>query len=160
MDSKIDLGEFLHSLPSFAEFEPQELTVLERAMSVDRYPDGYEFINENKPNDKLFLIVEGRVIATSRRTKLRGLDVFDRLGPGDLFGYVALIDRGLPLATCRTEGPVTVAWLPASAFDLLFRANARIAYRFQKLVALQIVQRVRASVNALDTLFAERDIAG
>jgi CRP-like cAMP-binding protein len=155
MNPTIDLGEFLHSLPSLAEFRPQELAILERTMTVDRYPDGYEFVTEKKPNDKLFLVVEGKVIATSRRMKLHGRDVLDYLGPGDLFGQAALIDRGLPLATCRADGPVTVASLPASAFDLLFGANARIAYCFQRLVAQQLVHRVRASVKALDSLFAE-----
>lgn len=160
MNPMIDLGEFLHSLPSFAEFRPQELAILERAMTVDRYPDGHEFITERRPNDKLFLIVEGKVIATSRRTKLRGRDVLDYLGPGDLFGLAALIDRGQALATCRADGQVTAASLPASAFDLLFGANARIAYCFQRLVAQQLVHRVWASVKVLDNLFAEGGGAG
>ncbi len=155
MDPRIDLGDFLANIPSLARLDDQELSALEHALSVDRYPDGHEFINENIPNDRVFLIVDGNVLATRKRVYLRGTDIYDRLEPGELFGLTALIDRRYPWATFRADGPVIAATLHDSAFELLFRSHARIAYCFQKLVSVTLARRVRATVTALDALFTE-----
>ena len=156
MNARVDLGHFLHTVPSFAGFGSQDLAALEQAMVLGQYPSGHEFISENRPNDQMYLIIEGEVLATRRRSKLRGTDVFDRLGPGELFGLTALADRRFPWATFRAVGPVTVASLPTNVCEMLFRSYARIAYCFQNLVAHQLAHRVRASVKALDALFDDK----
>lgn len=148
------LGEFLQTIPTFAEFGPQELEVLERAMVVDQYPDGHEFIGEDKRAQAIFLVVEGEVVATHRRAHLRGIDVYEHLRPGDVFGLVALLDHRPEWATYRAVGPVTAASLPYNVFDLLFTANAPIAYHFQYLTALQLAHDLRTCARTLREEFA------
>ena len=63
---------------------------------------------------------------------------------GELFGLVSLIGSCDHSATCTANGPVTVAYLPRSAFDLLFKAHARIGNHFQLLIAQQLVHDMRA----------------
>ena len=109
-------------------------------MTVDQYADGYEFIGEARRGESMFLIVEGTVIASHRRSTIRGMDIIERLGPGDLFGLVALIDSRPNWATYRALGPVTAASLPVNAFDLLFTADAPIAHQFQYLIAILVFQ--------------------
>lgn len=147
-------GEFLQTVPTFAEFQPQELKVLEQAMVVDQYPDGHEFIGEDKRAQAIFLVVEGKVVATHRRSHLRGIDVYEYLGPGDLFGLVALLDHRPEWATYRAAGLVTAAYLPYNVFDLLFTANAPIAYHFQYLTALQLAHDLRKCAQTLTEEFA------
>lgn len=154
MSTDIDFGAFLQKVPSFAEFRPRELAILEQSMIVDDYPDGHEFIGEDKRAEAIFLVVRGEVVATHRRAKLRGVDLYERLGPGDLFGLVALIDHGREWATYRAEGPVTVASLPFNVFDLLFTANAPIAHHFQGLIASQLAHDLRACAQTLAEEFA------
>ncbi|MDQ2694223.1 MAG: cyclic nucleotide-binding domain-containing protein [Pseudomonadota bacterium] len=154
----IDFHAFLHSAPALAKFRPQELQLLEQIMILDDYPDGHEFISEYRTNDQVFLIVGGEVVATHQRAHLRGLDEFDRLGPGELFGLLSLLDRRLPWATFRANGPVTAASLPIQAVELLFRTNARIGYLFQHLIALQLAHNVRDTGRLLEAQFA--DIGG
>ena len=149
MPTEFDLGAFLQTVPSFAEFKPQELMVLEKAMVIDEYADGHEIIGEHKRPDAIYLIIEGEVAATHRRAKLRGVDVYERLGAGDLFGLVALIDHQREWATYRAVGPVTVAYLPYNVFDLLFTANAPIAHHFQGLIAQQLAHDLRACAKIL-----------
>jgi CRP/FNR family cyclic AMP-dependent transcriptional regulator len=149
-----NFGEFLQRIPTFAEFGPQEVAVLEKAMVVDQYPDGYEFIGEDKRGQATFLIVEGEVVATHRRIKLRGYDVYEHLGPGDLFGLVGLIDHRPEWATYRAVGPVTAASLPYNVFDLLFTADAPIAHHFQYLIALQLAHDLRNCARTLAEEFA------
>jgi CRP-like cAMP-binding protein len=152
MNSDSRFAEFLQSVPALAEFGPQELDILEQALIVDQYPDGHEFFGEDKRGASLYLIIEGKVIATHRRLQLRGLDIFERLGPGDLFGLVALIDHRPAWATYRAEGIVTAASLPVTAFELLFTADAPIAHHFQNLIAMQLVRDLRRCVRILMNL--------
>ena len=151
----INFGEFLQRVPTLAEFGPQELAVLEQAMVVDPFPDGYEFIGEDRRGQAVFLIVEGEVVATHRRSRLRGMDVYEHLGPGDLFGLVGLIDHRPEWATYRAVGPVTAAYLPYNVFDLLFTANVPIAYHFQYLTALQLAHDLRNCARTLAEEFAD-----
>lgn len=150
-----EFADFLQSVPTLSEFEPRELAVLEQAMVLEDYPDGHEFISERKRNAEMFLIVRGEVVATHRRSKLRGVDVIEKLGAGSLFGLVSLIDHRPEWATYRAAGPVTAASLPANVFELLFTANAPIAHHFQWLIALQMARDFRAGIQALAEVFAD-----
>lgn len=156
MTTTTDFAEFLQTVPAFAEFSSGDLAVLERAMVVAEYPDGHEFIGEEQRASNVYLLVKGTVVVTHRRGQMRGMELIERLGPGDLFGLVALIDHRPEWATYRAAGAVTVAHLPANAFDLLFTANAPLAYHFQGLVAVQLVHDLRACVRDLEVMFAAK----
>jgi CRP-like cAMP-binding protein len=149
ISSKSEFGDFLQKVPVFAEFGPAELSALEQAMTVDRYPDGHVFISENERGEYLFLIIEGTVVATHKRLNIRGIDTVERLGSGDLFGILSLIDNGYSWATYRAAEPVKVASLPLSAFELLFTAHAPIAHHFQNLIAMQLARDLRACARSL-----------
>ena len=152
-------GDFLQSVPGLAEFGSDDLAVLERAMTVTNYREGHQFIGEDRRSSEIYLIVTGEVVATHRRSHRRGLDIYERLGPGDLFGLVAMIDHRPEWATYRAVGPVTAASLPYSAFDLLFTASTPIAYRFQHLIALQLGRDLRACARMAAEGFATKKSA-
>lgn len=149
MNLETNFSDFLQTVPALAEFRPEELTIFEQAMVVEQFPDGYEFISEDKRNENMYLVIQGEVIATHKRAKRRGKDIIERLGPGDLFGLVALIDHRPAWATYRAVGEVTAAFLPVNAFALLFTAEAPLAQHFQNLIAVQLVRDLRACAHAL-----------
>jgi CRP-like cAMP-binding protein len=157
---KSDFNDFLQRVPVFAEFGPGELSALERAMTVDRYPDGHVFIGETEPGESLFLIIEGRVIATHKRLNIRGMDVVEHLEPGELFGIISLIDNGPSWATYRAAGAVTAASLPIGAFELLFTAHAPIAHHFQNLIAMQLARDLRTCAKTLREAGSEQQPLG
>ena len=157
MNPITDFTDFLETVPAFAEFDAAELAVLEQAMLVDQYPDEYVFIGEERRGENMFVVVEGEVVATHKRLKMRGIEVIERLGPGDLFGLVELIDHRYTWATYRAVGPVTVASLPAIAFELLFTAHTPIAHHFQGIIALQLARDLRACIHDLVTSFTKDD---
>jgi len=142
-------SEFLVTVPALREFPQAELDILEKALLVEDYPDGYEFTREGKKADALHQVVEGKVEATQRRFWDKGIDVVETFGPGDLFGVIALIDHGRRSATCTAVGPVKVASLVHSAFDLLYDASAPIALHFQKLIARQLAHDIRTYDKAV-----------
>lgn len=145
----MNFSEFLHTIPTFKDFSRQDLDLLEQAMIVKDFPDGHVFIQEGKRADTMYLLVEGEVVVTCRRVEGFGHDVLGRIYPGELFGLVALIDHGPRSATCKARGPVQVAFLPSSAFELLFKGKAHIRYCFQRLIARQLVHDIRAATSSL-----------
>ena len=62
------------------------------------------------------------------------------LGAGELFGQMAILDDGPRSATCAAEGPVTAAALHAAIFRNLENLPMPLAFRFQMLVARQLVR--------------------
>ena len=145
----MNFSEFLNTVPAFEDFSRQEIEMLEQAMTVRDFPDGHVFVQEGESADTLFLIVDGEVVVTRKRVEKLGSEFLARLGPGEMFGLLALIDRGARSATCTAEGPVRVAYLPRNAFELLFKGNARIGYHFQQLIARQLVHDTRAATATL-----------
>jgi CRP-like cAMP-binding protein len=111
------------------------------ALTVGDFPDGHVFIEQGARASGAFLIIEGRVAIT--RANGAGVEERNRLGPGELFGLVALVDEAPRLATCRAAGPVRVASIPESAFSLLYRAHAPIAYALQRALAAQLARDFR-----------------
>ena len=115
-------------------------------MTVRNYRDGHVFMREGEPGDSLYLILDGEVLVT-RMIDERSSRVMATMGPGDLFGILALIDDAPRTATCVAAGPVVAASLPRNRFVELYNANAAAAYTFQHMLAMQLVHDVR-TMNA------------
>jgi CRP-like cAMP-binding protein len=145
----MNLDYFLRVNRQFAEFSADDLAGLKRVLSVSRYPDGHAFMREGERGDSLYLVLNGQVLVT-RAIEARGEErIICLLGPGDLFGLIALIDDGPRCATCKAVGEVSAACLPAEEFRALFAADAPLAYRFQYLIARQLANDLRLHNAAL-----------
>lgn len=143
----------------FRSLSSEELAGVEAVMTAKAFPDGHVFVREGEPGDALFLIIEGEVIAT-RRDADGNSDVLARMGSGDLFGLLALIDEGPRAATCTAFGEVIAATLPRRRFLKLYHSQAPAAYTFQFMLARQLVRDVRAMNEALVRLMVDQDDEG
>lgn len=137
----MNLYDFLQTIPAFRTLTPEELDVLERALVVREYPPGHEFFGPGRSGRELFIIIEGSVAVV--RTSEHAVVELKRLHTGELFGLLALIDHGRRAAACRAVGPVRVASLPRSAFELLYRSRMPMSDRFVRIVAQQLVRDFR-----------------
>lgn len=139
----MDLGEFLRTIPDLQDVDEQELAALERAMWVERYPDGHVFIREGDKPDAVYLIIEGEIRVTSEQHGEAGMKIDKKMGPGEVFGLIGLMDYKERSTTCTAVGPVVAASLPWTAFSMLFHTSAPLAYHFQYLVARQLTRDAR-----------------
>jgi hypothetical protein len=143
----------LRGVPALAGFDDAELAVIAHMMRITRAAPGQALVEEGDANshDGMYVLLEGRVRV--RRTT----PAFERvLLPGELFGLVALVDRGPRAATCRAEGACVVASLDRSAFEGLRRsANHAIAGKLQWLVATQLARDFQALAARLREVMAE-----
>jgi putative peptide zinc metalloprotease protein len=92
--------ELLKEVPAFACLPTPALEELAELLKEDRYPSGATMVTEGEAGDRLYLIAEGRAeISTAGQS---GPVPLAALGPGELFGEIALLEPG-----CRRQATVT-----------------------------------------------------
>ena len=92
-----------------------ELNVLEQSAQLKAYKAGRDIFQEGDPGDGLYTIAEGKVSITS----LLEHDyrcVLARLGPGDFFGEMAVVDEQPRSATATAEENTEVYFIPREVF--------------------------------------------
>ncbi|MEY2516998.1 MAG: hypothetical protein QOJ89_4356, partial [bacterium] len=137
----------------FAGFDDEHLKgVLER-MRERTLADGEVVFAAGAPGDALYVVAEGTVEVSlerdSRRVRL-GI-----LGPGKVFGEVALIDGGPRSATCGALGDATVLELGQDAFATLAEAYSPLSLRLLEALIANLVAAHERLDRAREPLAAE-----
>jgi CRP-like cAMP-binding protein len=145
----VNLDSFLHVNRQFTDFAPADLDALKQRLVVARYEDGHVFMREGERGNAVYLLLEGQVLVTRTLAPSAGEQLICMMGPGDLFGLIALIDDGPRCATCKAVGEVSAARLAADEFRRLFADDAPLAHRFQYLIARQLANDLRLHNAAL-----------
>jgi CRP-like cAMP-binding protein len=108
----------LANLLPFAVLPAEAQEILAALFRVERYAAGRVMVTEGEPGDTLYLIVEGQVAVTLRTPS--GPVVLTTLGPGELFGELALLTPGhRRQATVTALAPLLVLSLTAPVFTVL-----------------------------------------
>jgi len=109
-DAKI---EQLSRLPLFEGCSQRQLRELARITEVRELPEGSVLARAGDPGHEFFLILDGRVrIEVSPRKRAR-------LGPGEFFGEMSLLDGGPRSATAVAETGVRLLVIARRNFSLL-----------------------------------------
>ncbi|MDQ6722580.1 MAG: cyclic nucleotide-binding domain-containing protein, partial [Candidatus Dormibacteraeota bacterium] len=95
---------------------------------------GRTLITEGQPTEAFFILTSGNVEVT-RHGKPTA-----RLGPGDFFGEVGMLDHGPATATVVTEGPAEAM--------VLSHAQFRDAIKGNDSLALQVIAAMAARLRA------------
>jgi len=105
----------------FAAFTPEQVHELARSSTRAQEPKGMVFSKERERGDELVVLLEGDVEVR------HGDTVLARLGPGEHFGELALLDdSALRSATVVAISPVVVAYVSRHHFDALVAANPTV----------------------------------
>ena len=138
----MDLAVSLRKVSAFAELDGGEIDALARAMTIESHSDGHVFIREGDArrsvSDAVFVLLSGVVRVTRSGDPRKAIQ--RDLAPGELFGLIALVDRGARTATCAAVGSVQTASLNRAAFDHLLHSNAELSCKFQLVVARQLAR--------------------
>jgi CRP/FNR family cyclic AMP-dependent transcriptional regulator len=129
--------ELLHRVPLFAELKPKELEKLSTSFKAREFAEGEDVTSEGETGGggRFFVIESGEAIVTVHGEE-RG-----RLGPGDYFGDVAMIDRGERTATIHAASDLKCYSLAFWDFRPLVESDARIAWPLLQAMA----KRLRAA---------------
>jgi flavin-dependent dehydrogenase len=129
--------EALRLSPSLAALGDDELASIAGAMHAVERGAGHVFVREGERDDTIHLVVAGEVAVR------RGGRTLEPLGPGALFGLIALVDDAPRAADCVATTAATVAMLSRADYERLVGANERIALAFQQTIAAQLARDFR-----------------
>jgi CRP/FNR family transcriptional regulator, cyclic AMP receptor protein len=127
--------ELLQRVPLFADFDRGDLVRLARSFKERTFDAGSTVAQEGKGGAGFFVIESGEATVSVRGGE-RG-----KLGPGDYFGEIALIDDGARSATITADGDLHCYGLTSWEFRPLVESNASIAWKLLETLA----KRLRAA---------------
>jgi CRP-like cAMP-binding protein len=129
MSAPVDL---LRRVPIFSELDPSELERISRSFRDRTFEAGQEVVTEGRGGVGFFVIEEGEA-TVSVHGEERG-----KIGPGDYFGEVALIDEGPRSATITAETDLKTWGLTPWDFRPLVETNAAIAWKLLQALAKKL----------------------
>jgi CRP/FNR family transcriptional regulator, cyclic AMP receptor protein len=130
--------ERLSHVPLFKGLSKRDLEFLaSRIDEVTLKPD-QTVIREGQPTDAFFIVISGNVKVT------RSGKPAARLGPGEFFGEIGMLDQGPATATVITDGPVDAMVLSHAQFRDAIKGNDGLAMQ----VIAAMAQRLRANALA------------
>ena len=127
--------ELLQRVPLFADFERGDLQRLARSFKERTFEAGSTVAAEGRSGAGFFVIESGEASVSVRGSE-RG-----KLGPGDYFGEIALIDDGARSATVTADSELRCYGLTSWEFRPLVEGNASIAWKLLETMA----KRLRAA---------------
>jgi CRP/FNR family transcriptional regulator, cyclic AMP receptor protein len=132
--------DLLQHVPLFVELKPKELEKLSSSFKERVFAEGEEVAHEGETGGggRFFVIESGEAVVTVHGEERA------RLGPGDYFGDVAMIDRGERTATITPASELKCWSLAFWDFRPLVESDARIAWPLLQAMA----KRLRAAESA------------
>jgi CRP/FNR family transcriptional regulator, cyclic AMP receptor protein len=118
-----DVVEELSRVPLFSGCSRKDMQTIARVVKDIDHPAGTVIAREGDPGVGLFIIVEGTTEVTiGGRRKAK-------LGPGDFFGEIALLDGGPRTATVTATSDVKLLGLTEWTFRGLMLEHPQIAMK-------------------------------
>ena len=110
----------------FHNLTPEEMRGLIGTVETRHYASDATIFRADDPGDGLYLIAEGTVQVAVAVTA-EEMKVLTRLGPGDFFGEMAVLDNEPRSATVRAETEVTAFFVPRTALWQMMERSPRLA---------------------------------
>jgi CRP-like cAMP-binding protein len=123
----------LQQVPLFSRCSRHELEFLATRMDQVTIPANRTLLTKGKATDTFYILLSGEV-EVDIKEQLR-----KRLGPGDFFGEIGMLDRGPATATVVTTAPVEALVLSHAQFRDAIKGNEAIAVN----VMAAMAQRLR-----------------
>jgi CRP-like cAMP-binding protein len=117
----------------FKGLRASELRSIEKQLRPVKHPAGHEIVVRGEGGVGFMIITEGTVTVKTARGRNR------KLGPGDSFGEMAMLDHAGRSATVVADTDVTLATIPEWDFKPFLKEHPEVAYR----LLVVLTQRLR-----------------
>ena len=124
--------ELIQKVPLFADLDKSELDMLTRSFKERTFQAGQTVAEEGSGGVGFFVIDDGTAKVVVHGEE-RG-----KLGPGDYFGEIALIDEGARSASITAETDLRCYGLTSWEFRPLVETNASIAWKLLQAMAKKL----------------------
>jgi CRP-like cAMP-binding protein len=130
-------ADVLEDVPLFAGLSKRHLRKVAGLGYERRVAPQTAVVRKGDKGDAFFVILDGS--ASVRRPGKRTV----RLGPGDFFGELALLDGAPRTATVEADTDMLLMWVARSAFGKLLRSEPQVAVHMLHTLA----QRLRSATG-------------
>jgi CRP-like cAMP-binding protein len=130
----------LAGVPLFAGLSRRHLRRLAGLAEEVRFGAGRTIVQYGSRGNTFFVIVEGTVKVLAGYSSR----AFARLGPGDFFGELALLDGGPRTASVVAEMPVVAIRIPRAEFRKMLKSEPDISIKLLE----ELSRRLRAQRSA------------
>ena len=147
------LHEFFSKIRLFSQLNTDELNELLRAVQPIEVSANTRVFSTGDPGDGAFVIESGRVDITLADAD--GPLVVASLGPGEVFGEIALLDGGTRSADATTAAPTKLLRIDKEEFDFLRRNHRSVAFKIIRPIAGTVSKRIRLSNQRIARLLTD-----
>jgi CRP-like cAMP-binding protein len=146
-----DRLEQLAQIRLFEGLKPAALELIARVAAEETHARGTKIFRHGDTGDKLYLILEGKV-RISREVPGMGEEALAVLGPGQVFGEMALLDESPRSADANVHDSCRVLAIPKDGFDDLLFLHKDLAYEVLWGVVRMLAGRLRETTDKLTFL--------
>jgi CRP-like cAMP-binding protein len=146
-----DTLEQLRRVALFSGLKPEAMTLIGKVAAEETHALGTKIFQHGDAGDKLYLILEGKV-RISREVPGMGEEALAVLGPGEVFGEMALLDESPRSADARVHERCRVLAIPKDGFDDLLFMHKDLAFEVLWSMVRLLVGRLRETNNKLTFL--------
>jgi CRP/FNR family transcriptional regulator, cyclic AMP receptor protein len=132
--------ELLRSVPLFSDLEEPELERFSRVAVARSFPAGTRVFHEGDHSDACYIVRDGSFRVTREHSDGRAITLAS-LGPGDIFGELAMLDGEVRSASVEALSDGELLALPAGEVRALLARHPEITV---KLIAA-LVRRLRTA---------------
>jgi CRP/FNR family transcriptional regulator, cyclic AMP receptor protein len=147
----MDRLDQLRGIQLFSALKPAALELVARISTLEEHARGTKIFRHGELGDKLYLILEGRV-RISREVPGMGEEALAVLGPGQVFGEMALLDESPRSADANVHESCKLLAIPRDGFDDLLFLNKELAYEVLWTIVEMLLQRLRETNDKLTFL--------
>lgn len=141
-------ADLLQKLPLFSRLSFEETRRLAEISTFHDVDPGKVVIEQNALGDGLYIVVKGEV-SVSRDRDQDGThsanEVLGKLGAGELFGEMSLVDDLLTSARVTADTATRLLKLPRREFEAMLESNDRLAVKVYKSFCRTLSDRLRKS---------------
>ncbi len=118
----------------FQGLPESEIRSIEKQMKTVKHPAGHEIVVRGDGGVGFMIITNGTVTVKTVQGKDR------KLGPGDSFGEMALLDHEGRSATITADTEVMMATIPEWNFKPFLREHPEVAYKLLQTLSRRVRQ--------------------
>jgi CRP/FNR family transcriptional regulator, cyclic AMP receptor protein len=140
--SSPDLKAFLLATPFFGGLSGPSLDLLISMLVEHRFDVGATVVAEGEPGRSMYVVHFGEV-SVSKRAGSGRVICMNRLGPGDFFGEMTLIEVQNRSATVVTESPTVLYELTARNLYTYYKADIHAYVMVMQNINRELCRRLR-----------------